>query len=72
MNDETYKQIGKNIKKYRLANQLTQEQLANLIGKGLNFVGKIEVGFSHPSLNTLIDISKVLKVSLSDLFIFKD
>ncbi len=68
MHDEFYKQIGKNIKKARLAKHLTQEQLAVQIGKGLNFVGKIEVGFSHPSLNTLIDISKILKIEIKDLF----
>jgi len=68
MHDEIYMQIGKNIKKARLSKGLTQEQLANLIGKGLNFVGKIEVGFSHPSLNTLIDISNALKINLKDLF----
>ncbi len=68
MHDEIYKKIGKNIKVARLAKKLTQEQLANRIGKGLNFVGKIEVGFSHPSLNTLIDIANALEIEIKDLF----
>ena len=68
MHNEIYKQIGRNIKEAWLAKHLTQEQLAVLIGKGLNFVGKIEVGFSHPSLNTLIDISKALEIDIKDLF----
>lgn len=71
MHDEIYKQIGNNIKKVRKSKNLTQEQLAVLIGKGLNFVGKIEVGFSHPSLNTIIDIAKALDIDLKDLFEMK-
>lgn len=66
-NDEFYN-IGNNIKKYRKAGGLTQQMLADKIGKGLNFVGKIEVRFNHPSLYTLIDIAKALNIELKDLF----
>lgn len=68
MNEAIYKNIGNNIKKYREAKHLTQQELANKIKKGLNFVGKIEVAYSRPSLNTLIDIAHVLEIDLKDLF----
>jgi len=70
MKDSIYKKIGQNIKKYREINKLTQQELANKIGKGLNFVGKIEIAFSRPSLNTLIDISFALDIELKDLLTF--
>ena len=67
---EIYKKIGKNIKKYREAKNLTQQQLADKINKGLNFIGKIEIAFSHPSIKTLVDIANALEIKLKDLFDF--
>lgn len=67
MHELIYKQIGKNIKHYRELRKLTQQQLADKINKGLNFVGKIEVAYAKPSFNTLIDISIALDVPLSEL-----
>ena len=43
-----YKQLGLNIKKRRQQRGLTQQQLADKVGIGLNFMGKIEVAFSKP------------------------
>lgn len=66
--DEVYKNIGLNIKKYRKAKGLTQQQLADKLGMSLNFIGKIEVGYDRPSLYTIIDISNCLDVPLEVLF----
>lgn len=68
---EFYIELGKNIKRYRLKNNLTQEELAEKLNMSLNFVGKIEVAFSKPSLNTLIKIAQVLNTTVSDLTKFK-
>ena len=38
----------------------------------LNFIGKIEVAFSKPSLDTLIDIAQTLDTTVSDLCKFND
>ena len=62
-----YKKLGKNIKKRRKALGLTQEELAEKINMSLNFVGKIEVAFSKPSLDTLIIIANALKTTVSEL-----
>ncbi len=67
MRDEFYKKLGLNIKKYRDKANLTQQMLADKIDKSLNFVGKIEVAFSKPSLDTVIDIADALGVSVSEL-----
>ncbi len=70
MYKELYKQIGLNIKKYREAKNITQEKLADKIGRSVNHVGKIEVAFSQPSLRLLADIAAALDIPLKYLFDF--
>lgn len=70
MYKELYRQIGLNIKRYREVKDITQEQLADRIGKSVNHIGKIEVAFSQPSLRLLADIAKALEIPLKDLFDF--
>jgi len=71
MHEEIYKAIGKNIKNRRVSLGLTQQELAEKIGKSLNHIGKVEIAFCKPSLPTLIDISKALDIDLYKLFKFK-
>ena len=71
MNKDFYKKLGVNIKRLRNQKNLTQQQLADKIGKGLNFTGKIEIAFSKPSLDTIIKIADALNVNVSDLTNFK-
>lgn len=59
--------LGKNIKARRKILGLTQQELADRLGMSLNFIGKIEVAFSKPSLDTLIQIAEVLETSVTDL-----
>ena len=67
---QIYKNLGINIKTARKQRGYTQSELADRIGKGLQFVGKIETAFSKPSFDTIIDISYALNVPLDDLFNF--
>ena len=67
MDKNFYILLGNNIKLRRKALHLTQQQLADKLNLSLNFIGKIEVAFSKPSLDTLIDIAKALDTSVSDL-----
>ncbi len=62
-----YCELGKNIKKRRKELGLTQQELADKLNMSLNFVGKIEVAFSKPSLDTLIEIAKALDTTVSKL-----
>lgn len=62
-----YKNLGKNIKVRRKALGLTQQELAEKMDMSLNFIGKIEVAFSKPSLETLIQIAEALDTSVSEL-----
>ena len=67
-----YKKLGKNIKKRRKELNLTQEELAQKMNMSLNFVGKIEVAFSKPSLDTLILMASVLDTTVSKLTNFEN
>lgn len=67
MREAFYKHLGKNIKTRRKELNLTQQELADRLGLSLNFIGKIEVAFSKPSLDTLIDIAEKLETTVSEL-----
>lgn len=67
MQKDFYKILGINIKQRRKALHMTQQELADKIGISLNFMGKIEVAFSKPSLDTVILIAKALDTTVSDL-----
>ena len=62
--------LGKQIKKYRIAKDLSQEQLAEKIGIAVNNYGKIERGQNFVTAETLEKIVKTLEVSPRDLFDF--
>lgn len=68
---EFYKTISYNVKKIRKAKKITQTDLALSIGhKSVSTIGKIEAGLEnkHYNLEQLYKISKVLNVSIKDLF----
>lgn len=55
--------IGKNIRKYRLARKLRQEDLAEATGLSTNYIGMVERGDKIPSLESFIAILNTLDVS---------
>ena len=67
MSYDFYKNLGRNIKARRKVLGLTQQQLADKMDISLNFMGKIEVAFSKPSLDTLIEFADALETTVSDL-----
>lgn len=46
---------------------LTQQELADKAGISLNFMGKIEVAFSKPALDTLIILAEKPDTTVSEL-----
>ncbi len=71
MNSNFYKNLGKNIKIKRKELDLSQQELADKAGISLNFIGKIEVAFSKPSLDTVIKIANALEITVSELCNFE-
>lgn len=55
--------IGKNIRKYRLAKKLRQEDLAEKTGLTANYIGMVERGEKIPSLETFLKILNALDIS---------
>jgi len=72
MANSFYHNLGINIKHRRKELGLTQQELADKLGISLNFMGKIEVAFSKPSLDTLINISECLETTVSELCNFNN
>lgn len=55
--------IGRNIRYYRLEQDLRQEDLAEATGLSSNYIGMVERGEKTPSLETLVAILNVLHIS---------
>lgn len=47
---------------YRKENNLTQQQLSELINMSQSYISEIEQGIKSPSVKTLYDISSALKI----------
>jgi transcriptional regulator with XRE-family HTH domain len=66
MNKDLLVQVGRNIKLAR-EGKMTQEELAFAIDLHPNFLGVVENGHANISIIHLYNISKALKITLSDL-----
>ena len=63
------KTIGKNVKLLRIANNLTQEQLAEIVGLERKSITAIETGRTFISCEVLVNLSNYFKVEPSFFFI---
>ena len=70
MNTKILCNLGENIKKYRLKANLTQEQLAEIVGIHPTYVGKLEGGKNNPSVKMVYKITRALKIKFCDIFDF--
>lgn len=61
------RRIGLRIRDARLAADLTQERLAELVDLGRNTVGNIELGLHSPRLDSLLMIADAVRVPLHEL-----
>ncbi|MEA3312834.1 MAG: helix-turn-helix transcriptional regulator [Caldisericota bacterium] len=60
------------IKEFRAKLDLTQEDLANLVGVRRETIIHLEKGKYNPSLRLACDIAKALNTAIDELFIFSD
>ena len=63
-------QFAKRLKVLRVKKQLTQEDLAKMLGLSTSFVSNLERGVNAPSFETLERIAQALEVSVKALFDF--
>ena len=61
---EYLKDIGERIRRQRKFRELTQEEVSSLLGVTPNFYSKVERGLHGLSYDSLIELSKILGVSV--------
>ncbi|HTB05823.1 MAG TPA: helix-turn-helix transcriptional regulator [Bacteroidia bacterium] len=61
------KQIGRNIRKFRVKKGLTQLDLAAMCGLEETAIGRLENGNTNPTIKTLLKLAKALDVKLTML-----
>lgn len=69
-NNDTYEKIAQNIKNNRKLANLTQAELADKTNYSHEFIRRIEApsGKKYFSIDTIVQISKALDVSIEKLF----
>ena len=65
-------QIGSRIKSFRLANSMTQEQLAQKLGVSAQAVSKWESNTNMPDIQLLPDLAVIFGISIDALFLMSD
>jgi transcriptional regulator with XRE-family HTH domain len=63
------RQLGLRMQAFRLERRLTQEQLAEKLGRSVETISNLERGISMPSNATLDRLARALDVSINDLLI---
>lgn len=61
-----------NLKKYRVLKDLTQEQLAELVGVRRETIMRLEKAQYNPSLKLGVDISRIVEAPIEEIFIFEE
>lgn len=67
--DQVCKVLAGNVKALRLAQAMSQEELAFQAGLDRTYISQIERGISNPSVLVLVKLSSILGVELPELFI---
>ncbi|MDD4157162.1 MAG: helix-turn-helix transcriptional regulator [Candidatus Cloacimonetes bacterium] len=61
------KKLGENLKKLRIKKDISQIELARILGVDRSFVSNIENGKNNPTLSTITSLAKALGVSANEL-----
>lgn len=64
--------LKNNIAQLRFEKNMTQEDLANLVGIRRETVARLEKGLYNPSLKIAMDIAKVFAKTVEEIFEFVD
>ncbi len=60
--------LGRRVRELRKDRNLSQAELAERANLTTNYIGKIERGEAHPTIEALLAIAEGLKVNVSELF----
>lgn len=64
--------IGKTIKKARISNNMTQEELAECVEISANYLSKIERGLNIPSADIFLKIAEKIGLTMEDFGIYSN
>ena len=65
-----FRMIGNKIQKYRLANDLTQDELADLINSSQTYLSEVEAGKHRLFFDTVVAITQALNISVDKLIAY--
>ena len=68
LKEETYRTIGKNVRKYRQLANISQEKLSEILDVNSKFIGHVERFERYISLKKLIEIAEYFKVPVKKFF----
>lgn len=57
---------GKKLRQLRLENNLTQKQLATLLGYGGSAVAQIELGYNNPTFDKIVMMADLFNISIDE------
>ncbi len=66
-----YKNVGKQVRKYRLAAGYTQEELSEILSKNDKYIGHIERCERKISTKVMVKLFDILKIQPSEFFAFE-
>ena len=66
--EETYRTIGKNVRKYRQLADISQEKLSEILDVNSKFIGHVERFERFISLKKLIEIAEYFNVPVKNFF----
>jgi len=66
--EQTYRTIGKNVRKYRQKANISQEKLSEILDVNSKFVGHVERFERFISLKKLIEIAEYFNVPVKNFF----
>ena len=66
--EETYRTIGKNVRKYRQLANISQEKLSEILDVNNKFIGHVERFERFISLKKLIEIAEYFNVPVKNFF----
>lgn len=64
-----YAAIGRRIKAARVKQDMTQEELAELVQVSTAHISKIETAYTKPSFQVVVDIANALQTSVDELLV---
>lgn len=68
LQEQTYRTIGNNVRKYRLSANISQEKLSEILDANSKFIGHVERFERYISLKKLIQIAQYFNVPVKSFF----